>query len=161
MQTLSTLLVLWGGNPPVTDHITSHHIIYHIISCHVVSYHIIYHIIYHTICHIIYQTIYHIIYWFMNTNPLTFIALRYRTHSYHSDFEGCISYMSFWHLNKMNENNRQICEDQIVIFKQSHILLYHGLLFLTRSTCVIVDPRSHICKSHDFIPRFHEIYHMS
>ena len=50
--------------------------------------------------------------------------------------------------------DRQICEDQIVTFKQSHILLYQGLLFLTRSTCVIVDARSHTCKSHDFIPRY-------
>ena len=48
---------------------------------------------------------------------------------------------------------RQICEDYIVTFKQSHIL-YQGLLFLTRSTCVIVDARSHTCKSHDFIPRY-------
>ena len=47
----------------------------------------------------------------------------------------------------------KICEDQIVTFKQSHIL-YQGLLFLTRSTCVIVDARSHTCKSHDFIPRY-------
>ena len=54
----------------------------------------------------------------------------------------------------MKENNRQICEDQIVTFKQSHILLYQGLLFLTRSTCVIADARSHTCKSHDFIPRY-------
>ena len=60
----------------------------------------------------------------------------------------------FWNYNKMNENNRQICEDQIVTFKQSHILLYQGLLFLTRSTCVIVDARSHTYKSHDFIPRY-------
>ena len=59
----------------------------------------------------------------------------------------------FWNYNKMNENNRQICEDQIVTFKQSHIL-YQGLLFLTRSTCVIVDARSHTCKSHNFIPRY-------
>ena len=56
--------------------------------------------------------------------------------------------------NKMNENNRQICEDQIVTFKQSHILLLQGLLFLTRSTCVIVDVRSHTCRSCDFIPRY-------
>ena len=49
---------------------------------------------------------------------------------------------------------KQICEDQIVSFKQSHILLYEGLLFLTRSTCVIVDARSHACKSHDFIPSY-------
>ena len=33
-------------------------------------------------------------------------------------------------------------------------MLYQGLLFLTRSTCVIVDARSHTCKSHDFIPRY-------
>ena len=57
--------------------------------------------------------------------------------------------------NKMNEiTGKQICEDQIVTFKQSHILLYQGLLLLTRSTCVIVDARSHTCKSHDFIPRY-------
>ena len=49
--------------------------------------------------------------------------------------------------------DRQICEDQIVTLKQSHIL-YQGLLFLTRSTCVIVDARSNTCKSHDFIPRY-------
>ena len=49
--------------------------------------------------------------------------------------------------------DRQICEDQIVTLKQSHIL-YQGLLFLTWSTCVIVDARSHTCKSHDFIPRY-------
>ena len=60
----------------------------------------------------------------------------------------------FWNYYKMKEYNRQICEDQIVTFKQSHILLYQGLLFLTRSTCVIVDARSHTCKSHDFIPRY-------
>ena len=54
----------------------------------------------------------------------------------------------------MKITDRQICEDQIVTFKQSHILLYQGLLFLTRSTCVIVDARSHTCKSHDFIPRY-------
>ena len=50
--------------------------------------------------------------------------------------------------------DRQICEDQIVTLKQSHILLYQGLLFSTRSTCVIVDARSHTCKSHDLIPRY-------
>ena len=49
---------------------------------------------------------------------------------------------------------KQFCEDQIVTFKQSHILLYQGLLFLLRSTCVIVDARSYTCKSHDFIPRY-------
>ena len=54
----------------------------------------------------------------------------------------------------MNENNRNNWEDQIVTFKQSHFLLYQGLLFLTRSTCVMVDARSHTCKSHDFIPRY-------
>ena len=54
--------------------------------------------------------------------------------------------------------DRQICEDQIVTLKQSHILLCQGLLFLTRSTCVIVDARSHTCKSHDFIPRYDIIY---
>ena len=54
----------------------------------------------------------------------------------------------------MKITDRQICEDQIVTFKQSDILLYQGLLFLTRSTCVIVDARSHTCKSHDFIPRY-------
>ena len=54
----------------------------------------------------------------------------------------------------MKITDRQICEDQIVTFKQSHILLYQGLLFLTRSTCVIMDARSHTCKSHDFIPRY-------
>ena len=58
----------------------------------------------------------------------------------------------------MKITDRQICEDQIVTFKQSHILLYQGLLFLTRSTCVIVDARSHTCKSHDFIPRYDIIY---
>ena len=51
----------------------------------------------------------------------------------------------------MKITEKQICEDQIVTFKQSHILLYQGLLFLTRSTCVIVDARSHTCKSHDFM----------
>ena len=50
----------------------------------------------------------------------------------------------------MKITEKQICEDQIVTFKQSHILLYQGLLFLTRSTCVIVDARSHMQ-----IPRFH------
>ena len=54
--------------------------------------------------------------------------------------------------NKMNENNRKT--NLWRSFKQSHILLYQGLLFLTRSTCVIVDARSHTCKSHDFIPRY-------
>ena len=54
----------------------------------------------------------------------------------------------------MKITDRQICEDQIVTFTQSHILLYHGLLFSTWSTCVIVDARSHTCKSHDFIPRY-------
>ena len=61
----------------------------------------------------------------------------------------------FWIITKwMKITEKQICEDQIVTFKQSHILLYQGLLFLTRSTCVIVDARSHTCKSHDFIPRY-------
>ena len=61
----------------------------------------------------------------------------------------------FWIMTKwMKITEKQICEDQIVTFKQSHILLYQGLLFLTRSTCVIVDARSHTCKSHDFIPRY-------
>ena len=32
--------------------------------------------------------------------------------------------------------------------------MYQGLLFLTRSTCVIVDAPSHTCKSNDFIPRY-------
>ena len=54
----------------------------------------------------------------------------------------------------MKITDRQICEDQIVTFKPGHILLYQGLLCLTRSTCVIVDARSHTCKSHDFIPRY-------
>ena len=53
----------------------------------------------------------------------------------------------------MKITEKQICEDQIITFKQSHILLYQGLLFLTRSTCVIVDAWSHTCKSH-FIPRY-------
>ena len=57
----------------------------------------------------------------------------------------------FWIMKKwMKITEKQICEDQIVTFKQSHILLYQGLLFLTRSTCVIVDARSHMQ-----IPRFH------
>ena len=57
----------------------------------------------------------------------------------------------FWIITKwMKITEKQICEDQIVTFKQSHILLYQGLLFLTRSTCVIVDARSHMQ-----IPRFH------
>ena len=61
----------------------------------------------------------------------------------------------FWIITKwMKITEKQICEDQIVTFKQSHILLYQGLLFLTGSTCVIVDARSHTCKSHDFIPRY-------
>ena len=65
----------------------------------------------------------------------------------------------FWIITKwMKITEKQICEDQIVPFKQSHILLYQGLLFLTRSTCVIVDARSHTCKSHDFIPRYDIIY---
>ena len=65
----------------------------------------------------------------------------------------------FWIITKwMKITEKQICEDQIVTFKQSHILLYQGLLFLTRSTCVIVDTRSHTCKSHDFIPRYDIIY---
>ena len=65
----------------------------------------------------------------------------------------------FWIITKwMKITEKQICEDQIVTFKQSHILLYQGLLFLTRSTCVIVDARSHTCKSHDFIPRYDIIY---
>ena len=60
----------------------------------------------------------------------------------------------FWIITKwMKITEKQICEDQIVTFKQSHIL-YQGLLFLTRSTCVIVDARSHTCKSHDFLPRY-------
>ena len=54
----------------------------------------------------------------------------------------------------MKITDRQICEDQIVTLKQSHILMYQGLLFLTQSTCVIVDARSHTSKSHDFIPRY-------
>ena len=65
----------------------------------------------------------------------------------------------FWIITKwMKITEKQICEDQIVTFKQSHILLYQGLLFLTRSTCVIVDARSHTCKSHDFILRYDIIY---
>ena len=93
----------------ITSHQISHHITYHI-SYHLISYHISYisYIIYHTICHIVYQTIYHIIYWFMITIPLTFIALRFRAHIYHSSFVVCISYhMLFWNYNKMNESNRQ------------------------------------------------------
>ena len=65
----------------------------------------------------------------------------------------------FWIMTKwMKITEKQICEDQIVTFKQSHILLYQGLLFLTRSTCVIVDAPSHTCKSHDFIPRYDIIH---
>ena len=61
----------------------------------------------------------------------------------------------FWIITKwMKITEKQIWEDQLVTFKQSHILLYQGLLFLTRSTCVIVDARAHTCKSHDFIPRY-------
>ena len=72
----------------------------------------------------------------------------------------CFSQM-FWIITKwMKITEKQICEDQIVTFKQSHILLYQGLLFLTRSTCVIVEARSHTCKSHDFIPRY-DIKHIS
>ena len=60
-----------------------------------------------------------------------------------------------WIITKwMKITEKQICEYQIVTFKQSHILLYQGLLFLTRSTCMIVDAQSHTCKSHDFIPRY-------
>ena len=58
----------------------------------------------------------------------------------------------FWIITKWMKITEK--QDQIVTFKQSHILLYQGLLFLTRSTCVIVDARSHTCKSHDFIPRY-------
>ena len=65
-------------------------------------------------------------------------------------FLRCFEIITKW----MEITDRQICEDQIVTFKQSHILLYQGLLFWTRSTCVIVDARSHTCKSHDFIPRY-------
>ena len=46
----------------------------------------------------------------------------------------------FWIITKwIKITEKQIWEDQItlVTFKQSHILLYQGLLFLTRSTCVI------------------------
>ena len=66
----------------------------------------------------------------------------------------CIFFSDVLNHNKMKITEKQICEDQIVTFKQSHILLYQGLLFVTRSTCVIVDARSHTCKSHDFIPRY-------
>ena len=54
----------------------------------------------------------------------------------------------------MKITDRQICGDQIVTFTQSHILLYQGLPFSTRSTCVIMDARLHTCKSHDFISRY-------
>ena len=67
----------------------------------------------------------------------------------------CFEIITKW-MKKITD--REICEDQIVTFKQSHILLYQGLLFLTRSTCVIVEARSHTCKSHDFIPRYDIIF---
>ena len=68
----------------------------------------------------------------------------------------------FWIITKWKKiTEKQTCEDQIVTFKQSHILLYQGLLFLTRSTCVIVDARSHTCKSHDFIPRYDISFHIN
>ena len=67
----------------------------------------------------------------------------------------------FWIITKwMKITEKQICDNQILTFKQSHILLNQGLLFLTRSTCVIVDARSHTCKSHDFIPRY-DIIHIT
>ena len=65
-------------------------------------------------------------------------------------FLRCFEIITKW----MKITDRQICEDQIVTFKQIHILLYQGLVFFTRSTCVIVDARSHTCKSQDFIPRY-------
>ena len=51
----------------------------------------------------------------------------------------------------MNKNNREICEDQIVTFKQSHILLYQGLLFFNMIN--MYDHGRTI--THMQIPRFH------
>ena len=51
---------------------------------------------------------------------------------------------------RMKITDRQICEDQIVTFKQSHILLYQGLLFNTINMC---DRGRTI--THMQIPRFH------
>ena len=38
--------------------------------------------------------------------------------------------------------------------KQNNFWLKHRLFFGPRSTCVIVDTRSHTCKPHDYIPRY-------
>ena len=52
----------------------------------------------------------------------------------------------------MNENNRKTdLEDQIVTFKQSHILLYQGLLFF--NTINMCDRGRTITQMQ--IPRFH------
>ena len=51
----------------------------------------------------------------------------------------------------MKITEKQICEDQIVTFKQSHILLYQGLLFF--NTINMCDRGRTI--THMQIPRFH------
>ena len=58
----------------------------------------------------------------------------------------------FWIITKwMKITEKQICEDQIVTFKQSHILLYQGLLFFNAIN--ICDRGRTI--THMQIPRFH------
>ena len=58
----------------------------------------------------------------------------------------------FWIITKwMKITEKQICEDQIVTFKQSHILLYQGLLFF--NTINMCDRGRTI--THMQIPRFH------
>ena len=51
----------------------------------------------------------------------------------------------------MKMTEKQICEDQIITFKQSHILLYQGLLFF--NTINMCDRGRTI--THMQIPRFH------
>ena len=54
----------------------------------------------------------------------------------------------------MKITEKQICEDQIVTFKQSHILLYQGLLFFNTLNTINMCDRGRTI-THMQIPQFH------
>ena len=78
-----------------------------------------------------------------------------------SAFQRRSCFKIFWNYNNMIENKRiaNLWISNTYILAKSYVVA--GIPFLTRSISVIVDARSHTCKSQDFIPRYdiNSIYH--
>ena len=67
----------------------------------------------------------------------------------------CIFFQIFWYHNNINENNRKPNFRKSNSYTRANsYLVVAKITLLTRSTYVIVDARSHTCKSHYFIPRY-------